>query len=213
MKKITRRRLIVGSTLIVAAGAGVAYGLTPQPAAAAKTEETCQPDGADSPILVAYASPCGSTAEIALDVAQVLCDRGLATDVRPARSVKSLDGYRGVVLGSAIRMGQPARDATQFVERHAQVLATLPNAIFAVGMTLHVDTPQAREEMRRYAVPLAVATNPLSTGLFAGVFDPNTVEPIMRALTSAAPQAAMTPGDFRDWDAIRTWAADLANLL
>ena len=49
--------------------------------------------------------------------------------------------------------------------------------------------------------------------LFAGVFDPNTVEPIMRALTSAVPQAEMTPGDYRDWDAIRAWATDLAEQL
>ena len=153
MKKISRRRLIVGSTLIVAAGAGVAYGLTPQPTAAAKTEETCEPNGADRPILIAYASPCGSTAEIALDVAQVLCDRGLATDVRSAGSVKSLDGYRGVVLGSAIRMERPVRQATQFIEKHAETLNTLPSAIFAVGMTLHTETPEARETMRATASP------------------------------------------------------------
>ena len=213
MKKITRRRLIVGSTLIVAAGAGVAYGLTPQPAAAAKTEETCQPDGADSPILVAYASPCGSTAEIALEVAQVLCDRGLATDVRSAGSVKTLDGYLGVVLGSAIRMEHPAREATQFIEKHGHALAALPSAVFAVGMALHTNTAEARETMGRYAQPLAAAGNPVSTGLFAGVFDPNTVEPIMRALTSAVPQAEMPPGDYRDWDAIRAWATDLATRL
>ena len=54
-------------------------------------------------ILVAYASKAGSTAEVAAFIARKLADAGLAVDLRRAKSVRSVDGYRAVVVGSAIR--------------------------------------------------------------------------------------------------------------
>ena len=55
-------------------------------------------------ILVAYATKLGSTREVAERVATRLRDRGLDTDLAAAGTVKSLDGYDGVVFGGALYM-------------------------------------------------------------------------------------------------------------
>ena len=49
-------------------------------------------------ILVAYATRYGSTQQVAEEVATILRQSGLQVDVQPARQVKSVDGYRAVVV-------------------------------------------------------------------------------------------------------------------
>jgi len=50
------------------------------------------------PVLVAYASKHGSTAEVAEVVASSLVDRGLVVDVRPVGEVDDLSPYGGIVF-------------------------------------------------------------------------------------------------------------------
>jgi menaquinone-dependent protoporphyrinogen oxidase len=50
-------------------------------------------------ILVAYASPGGSTAEIAQAVGKELQSAGYGIDVIEMKSVSSLEGYNAVVIG------------------------------------------------------------------------------------------------------------------
>ena len=73
--------------------------------------------------LVAYASKAGSTAEVAAVIARKLADAGLAVDLRRAGNVRSVDGYRAVIVGSAIRAGQWLGDASGFVKTHREALA------------------------------------------------------------------------------------------
>ena len=49
-------------------------------------------------ILVVYATRYGSTQEVAEAVAGTLRERGLEVDLQPMRNVRSLEGYRAVVL-------------------------------------------------------------------------------------------------------------------
>jgi len=56
-------------------------------------------------ILVTYATRTRSTAEVAKVISEVLTTRGFVVDLKPVKEKPSLDGYRGVILGSAIRMG------------------------------------------------------------------------------------------------------------
>jgi len=68
-------------------------------------------------ILVAYASWCGSTAEVAEAVAQVLREDGDMVEVRPAREVEDVGPYKAVVIGSAARIGKLMPDSVNFVKR------------------------------------------------------------------------------------------------
>jgi menaquinone-dependent protoporphyrinogen oxidase len=68
-------------------------------------------------VLVAYGTKHGATAEIAEAIASTLRAAGLDVDVQRARSVRSLDRYRAVVLGSAVYAGRWRSDAMRLLRR------------------------------------------------------------------------------------------------
>jgi menaquinone-dependent protoporphyrinogen oxidase len=62
----------------------------------------------------------------------------------------------------------------------------------------------------QYIQPVYIAVKPVSVGLFAGCMDYGKLSAIMRLQVQTK---GLPEGDFRDWDAIRTWAARLPSLL
>ena len=86
-------------------------------------------------VLVVYATRYGSTQEVAERVAETLRENGLQVDVKPARQVRALEGYRAVVLGAPLYIGRWLKDAHRFLARHQEGLAQRPVAVFALGPT------------------------------------------------------------------------------
>lgn len=76
-------------------------------------------------VLVAYATKYCSTQEVAEAIATTLHEHGLEVEVRPAREVRSLQGYDLVVLGAALYIGRWHADARHFLKRHHTVLSSL----------------------------------------------------------------------------------------
>jgi menaquinone-dependent protoporphyrinogen oxidase len=155
-------------------------------------------------ILVAYATGSGSTREVAQVIGATLAEGGVAVDVRAVQEVDSLADYSALVIGSSIRLGRWLPAAIEFVEDFADVLATRPVAYFTTCLTLIEDTEENRRTVMAYMEPvLALAPGAMlaDIGLFAGSLDPS------RRLIM--PEAAGPHGDYRDWDAIRKWAATL----
>ena len=68
-------------------------------------------------VLVTYATTCGSTQEIAESITDTLKESKLSVDILPARNVKSLDGYRWVVLGAPLYMFRWHADAHHFLKK------------------------------------------------------------------------------------------------
>lgn len=173
----------------------------------------------DKPILVCYATLAGSTAEVAGAVADILRQAGAAVDVRRAREVRPADiaRYSAVVLGTGCRFGKVYKEAADFVRRHAAALERLPVAYFTVGLTMRPDAPpEKKEEARGYFKPLRDLKEPVAVGQFAGVMDYKKLSAPLRMLLSRAqgPEAEhLREGDWRDWDAIRSWARNLAPVL
>ena len=152
------------------------------------------------PALVVHASTHGSTQAVAEAVAATLTERGIAAEVRPAREVREpLRGRRLVVVGGAIYRGRWHRDAHRFLKRHREELLHVPVAVFGMGPREDTD-----EAWRRAGAQLdrALAKRgwlmPVSVRLFGGV-DPSAKKNQPRR-------------DARDWDVIRSWAAELARL-
>jgi menaquinone-dependent protoporphyrinogen oxidase len=82
-------------------------------------------------------------------------------------------------------------------------------AYFVVCLTMQEDTEEHRQEVGAYLDPVREKVpqiEPVDVGLFAGVLDmgklPLPLKLVMRAMKAQ-------PGDYRDWDAIRTWATAL----
>lgn len=161
-------------------------------------------------ILVAYASTHGSTLEIAKAVGATLRDHGLAVDLQPARNVRSLEGYRAVVLGAPLYMFHLHKDARRFLSRHQKAFtAGLPVAIFAGGPTETGDEDEWQEVQKQLDQELAKFPwlRPVAVEVVGGRFDPTKVR-FPWNLIPAVRQ--MPPSDLRDWTAIHTWASDLA---
>lgn len=164
----------------------------------------------NSRVLIAYATRAGSTETVAQAVAEALRSEGLEVDVKPVRAVTSLAGYTGVIVGSAIRAGKPMAEVIAFVEKHEQKLSRVPVAYFVVCLTMKDDTDENRCTVAAYLDALRARTpdvKPVDVGLFAGVMNSARLPFLLRLLIRAmkAPDR-----DFRDWEAIRTWAAGVA---
>ena len=166
-------------------------------------------------ILVAFATRYGSTREAAEAVAAVLREEGLASDVQLARKVTTFNGYRAVVLGAPLYFGSWHKEALALLARNQQALQGLLVAVFALG-PLDND-PQGREEGRaqlRKALA-GLRLEPVRSEVFGGKYDPAKLRFTDRLIAGlpASPLHGAPASDARDWDAIRSWARDLAGRL
>ncbi|MEZ4864472.1 MAG: pentapeptide repeat-containing protein [Caldilineaceae bacterium] len=160
-------------------------------------------------ILIAYASGAGSTAEVAAAMGEVIKATEIPVDVLPAREVTDLQMYSAVVLGSSVRLGRWLPDAINFLEDFQADLTTRPVAYFTTCLTLAEDTADNRRKVLAYMEPirqLAPAVKPMGIGLFAGSLDPT-----YRLILVDSDHGPY--GDYRNWPAIRAWAAEIAPLL
>jgi menaquinone-dependent protoporphyrinogen oxidase len=206
-QKLSRRRFLQAAGLTLAAGAftcaGTGYLATRTPGV--ETPALTFGEGnerIDQRILVTYATRAGSTAAIAAAIGETLSQRGLAVDVQPVKDAPDLQGYRAVLIGSAVRMGRWLPEAVRFVEAHQPTLSGLDVALFTVHMN-NTGTDEADRAARRAYLD---AVRPLLDGAeeayFAGQIDLSHLSFLDRLIV-----AMMGGGetDERDWDAIRAW--------
>ena len=162
-------------------------------------------------ILVTYASKAGSTGSVAKAIGQILADSDTQVDVLLIKDVHDLTTYRAVVVGSAIRAGAWLPEAAQFVQTYQATLTRKPFAAFLVCMTLAKPSAKANQEAAAYLEPVRALVKPVSEGLFAGVLDYSKLSLIDGLMMRAV--GGDQPGDYRDWNAIRSWAECLKSIL
>jgi menaquinone-dependent protoporphyrinogen oxidase len=225
MKAVTRREFIItGSVLAGAAASNLTPGsglLSASKAHGAEIdfpESSCGPKNkAGKRVLVAYASYCGSTGGVAEAVGRVFCDRGVDVDVRLAKHVNDMSPYFAVVVGSAVRSASWYPEAIEFVQKYRQTLSVIPVAYFLTCLALYEDSEASRKVARSYMDPAlnaAPGVRPLDTGLFAGVLDYSKMNMMIRMVMKSKMKSKGVPeGDFRDWDAIRSWAESVVSRL
>jgi menaquinone-dependent protoporphyrinogen oxidase len=101
-------------------------------------------------------------------------------------------------------------EAVDFVETNQEALTQMPVAYFVVCATLQQDTEENRRTVAAYLDPLRQLVEPVKEGLFAGAIDRSKLPLPLRLILKAMKAGE---GDWRDWDAIRAWAADVHSLL
>jgi menaquinone-dependent protoporphyrinogen oxidase len=157
-------------------------------------------------LLIAYGSRCGSTGGVAEAIGQVLSVAGAGVDVRLVGNVNDLSPYQAVIVGSAIRMGKWLPEAVEFVKTHQDTLSRVPVAYFAVCLAMKDHTVENRRKALGYLDPVRKEysqVKPVDIGLFAGAVDYKKLSLAYGLIlkVKGAPE-----GDFRNWEAIRTWA-------
>ena len=82
-------------------------------------------------VLVAYATKCGSTIEVAQAIGDTFSQNGVSVDVKTIKEISDISGYDAAIVGSAIRMAQWLPEATDFIKSHQSQLNKMPTAIFS----------------------------------------------------------------------------------
>jgi menaquinone-dependent protoporphyrinogen oxidase len=166
----------------------------------------------DKQVLVAYATKYGATAEIAEKIGQVLRQAGLRTDVLPANRVSDLTPYQAVVLGSAVYIGQWRKEAATFLKANEKALAERPVWLFSSGPTGEGDPVALTQDWHfpKALQPIADRIGPRDIAVFHGAMDGNKLNFIEKWMIK---NVKAPLGDFRDWEAITSWATAVADVL
>lgn len=163
-------------------------------------------------VLVTYATRYGATQEVAEVVAATLREHGLAVDLQPMRKVRSLEGYRAVVLGAPLYIGRWQKDARDFLSQRREDLAQRQVIVFTLG-PIRPDEKEWEDVRGQLDQQLAKYPwlKPVAVELFGGRYDPTKLrfpDSLLAALP-ASPLHGALASDVRDWTAIRAWANDL----
>lgn len=163
-------------------------------------------------VLVSAASKHGAAFEVAEEIGGVLREaldapggeEERVVEVLPPEQVGSVEPYDAVVLGSAVYAGHWLEGARELARSHAAELAERPTWLFSVGP---IGEPPKPEEDPVDVAPVLESTAARDHRIFAGKLDKGALGFAEKAIVLAlrAPE-----GDFRDWDAIRGWAREIA---
>lgn len=193
-----------------------------------------------SKILVTYSTNSGSTGEVAEAIAAELNQAGHSAEMRMINAVENLGGYDAVVVGAPMIFGWH-NTARQFLKKHRAELATKKTAYFAcalrltrakaevlpqIPLTLNANLvadqskPGGLSIKERFTsigyylksmLLSAPAMDPVSVAFFNGKLEMFRLKWWQAAFVMIVVQAV--PGDYRDWDEIKSWGKSLGEIL
>ena len=186
-------------------------------------------------VLVVYATKSGSTAEVAQSIGDTLTKEGAQVAVKLVKGVENIETYDVVFIGSPIINGKCMSEVKKFVSVHGPSLSQKKIAYFITCMRLSqvageplpdvpifVDPvfgdPKPKKEMTlpekghpvtmylRAIISMAEDIKPVSVSFFRGVLDYSTIGFIMTLLFKFMARIdGLGPGDYRNWESIRSW--------
>jgi menaquinone-dependent protoporphyrinogen oxidase len=173
-------------------------------------------------VLVVYATKHGATRGIAEHITERLRLRGHDVELQEATAVGSVSDYDAFVVGSAAYMGGWLGEATTFVRRHRNLLASRPVWLFSSGPVGPELVDKKGRDVLVASAPKEFAEfdeaiRPRDERVFFGAYDPDA-EPVGMAERLAGRffrmmpevKAALPAGDYRDWPAVEGWADEIA---
>jgi len=162
-------------------------------------------------ILVAYATKCGSTREIADFMIKVLQEKGLNADLGEMKNVKSVQGYDALILGAPMYMFRIIGDAHTFLKKQRKYIENIPTAFFSLGPTQDKEEDwktvwgNFEKELSKYPW-----FQPVAKEVFGGRLDSSKLVFPYNLLPG---KDQLPQGDFRDWEKIKTWTESLPTKL
>ncbi len=176
--------------------------------------------------LVVYGTRYGTATEIAEEITRVLEEQGVEVDLKDARKIKSYDltHYELIVVGSGIKIGKWTKGSLNFLKNNKESLKDKNVALFVTcgAANLPETTGEGQEKYLDEVAEKYLINKPLATGLFGSVYDPDAKHGLLYKMANKfmIQKGLEKQGkditkrhDYRDWDEIRKWARNLANLL
>jgi len=175
-------------------------------------------------VAICYGSRYGTTHEIAKGMAETAKTLGAEVDVIELKKEKlstPLEEYDLVIIGSGIQVGRWTKEPLQFIEKHRESLSKQKVAFFVVcgdaGIPAQCDF--AQKQYLDDVLANFPEINPLSTGLFAGMYNLKKYNFATRALIKSIIRKQFSEKeeipevlDFRDWDQINGWITSLIQM-
>lgn len=154
-------------------------------------------------VQIAVASKHGSTQEIGEAIADGLRRRGATATVIDLDDLGSIVDVDGIVIGSAVYAGRWMREARRAIDTLGPALHSRPVWLFSSGPI--GDEPKPAGDPAD-AAELVERLEARGHRTFAGKLDPAELGRLERTVARAVHAEA---GDFRDWDAIDAYAAEI----
>lgn len=179
--------------------------------------------------LIVYGTRYGATAGTSEEIAEILRQEGIDVRVVNAKEekVQDITEYELVIVGSGIQINRWTKEPEKFLKKFQKELARKKVALFVCcGSTQPLTEEEGKPEAigrarRKYLEEKAAkySLQPVALGLFGGVWDFNNM-PWWSKKAMAATKTKLEAADFketrpgvydmRDWNAIRSWAKELA---
>ncbi len=191
-------------------------------------------------VLVTYATNSGSTAEVAEAIFTELNQSEHTAEVKQIEEVTAVNAYDAVVVGAPMIFGWHSA-ARRFVKKYQDDLSGKKVAYFACAMRLTQVPGEKLAEVPLTLDP-SLATAPVKPGALSIKERFSTtgyyLRPMLKAASKIKPvnvaffngklemfrlkwwQAAFVmivvqgvPGDYRDWEAIKSWAKSISAII
>jgi menaquinone-dependent protoporphyrinogen oxidase len=166
----------------------------------------------ENKVLVAHASKHGMTAEIAEKIGEALRQSGLQVDVLPVKHVKKPESYKAAVLGSAVYIAMWRKEMVTFLQKNEKLLSERPLWLFSSGPMGEGDPAELSQGWRfpEGQRSLIERIKPRDVAIFHGAIDIKKMSFLEKWVLK---NVKAPTGDFRDWDAIASWARSIADAL
>lgn len=170
-------------------------------------------------ILVAYASPHGSTAEIAAFMGRTFEAYDIDVTVLHADDVRTVEGYDAFIIGSAIHNSMWLPSLSRLMFRFERELYKKPTYLFITcllvmevgGREKALNSFVWQEALNKLNIPRK------NTQAFAGKLNWSQITGdekwIIRATYKGDELPSLVNGDYRNWQEIAAWVHDIAGQL
>lgn len=162
-------------------------------------------------ILLLYATRSGSTGEVADFIAQILTEAGITVDTHLADNfTDDIHDYDAVILGSPIYKGVWLTSLWRTVRRLETQFKDKPVWGFSLCMRILEVEGQTYAEANYLPHSLLDKLNLQSHRFFRGRLENLSLALRQELHETYDGELGLKEGDYRDWEAIRAWALEIA---
>ena len=161
-------------------------------------------------VLIAYATRYGTTKEIAEEIQGVLAEDDIESDLINVMEIRTIDAYDAVILGSPVYMGKMLIEARDFCQKYMPFFAGKWVAIFVDGISCCPPGEKSEQVLFAAIDDMKDCVIPAAKMAFCGSLDPSV---LTEADAQIANMVHPPVGDFRDHEAIRAWAREVASAI